>query len=187
MESKRIQGYGIAVDRIKVIFGGTAKSENDGEPSVADAKIELWALPPDADPPVRAAAVEPTPTAAMKLGEYNRYFLTDGDEQKRIMARVADVFEHNRDARICFIARLATPSAPDPEVSSSADVPEVDLLKLVEGWKQELIGKSKADDARVLVIPAAGNEENEGTVEVWLLPPGTSIPDPYDLKTGPDY
>jgi hypothetical protein len=63
--------------------------------------------------------------------------------------------------------------------------PEVNVLELVAKWKKELAGKANVDDSRVLVIPAAATDENQGTVEVWLLPPGIAVPNPYAAKESP--
>jgi hypothetical protein len=30
-----------------------------------------------------------------------------------------------------------------------------------------------------LLIPAAANEVNDGTLEAWIVPPGAALPDPY--------
>jgi len=182
-EIEYVQGFGIDGERIKSVFGGTIKDDSDVEPSASDAKIQLWVLPGSADPPVKAAKDESSPTEAIKLGEYNDHMLRFPDEEKRVFERVADVIQTNRELRICFIVRPSIPNPGDPEVPVGPDdPPDPGIVKLIEKWKLDLVGKSHVDNSRVLIIPAAADEENQGSVEVWLLPPGIAVPNPYALR-----
>jgi hypothetical protein len=50
---------------------------------------------------------------------------------------------------------------------------------LVEKWRSELKEKFGIKENRIIVIPAAADESNEGTVDVWVVPHGVALPDPY--------
>jgi hypothetical protein len=72
--------------------------------------------------------------------------------------------------------------------SSSSDAnepPDVDPIKLVEKWKTELMTKLGLKENRIVIINGGGTEAGPN-VEVWVVPPGVSIPQPVEEETEPE-
>ncbi len=170
-----LQGYGIQADRIKIIYGGIVKGE-EGE-DVQQAKVQLWILPSDAPPPVKEAKAEINPKEAIQIGSYNGYTLKYSKDERRIFEGFADVLQANERLNVCLIVRPQIGNegrelAPD-------EPPDIDPSKLVEKWKSELMEKYKINESHITIIHAAADEVHEGTIEVWVVPPGVALPDPY--------
>jgi hypothetical protein len=176
-----IEAYGIAADRIKIIFGGTLKETASQDDRLSDAKIQLWVLPKDAAIPVKEAK-ESTPTKSVQIGTFEDYLLKDPEKERHIFQGFADVLRANDELSVCLIAR---PRSTPLETLLDDEQPEIDPQKLVAKWKTELVDKSGIKEGRVIVISAAADETNEGTIEIWVVPPGGSLPDPYASKENP--
>lgn len=180
-ESASLLRYGIKPDRIKLIFGGAApkKEAEDNEDSSALAKIEIWVMPKDAPPPVKAAKEETSLKRSVLLGEYEQYQLSWPSDQKRVLDRFVDVLRIDQTAILCLIVR---PSSPPEEVYESlpgTDQPEdVDTVKLVEKWQAELTKKLGIKSNRIVLIPAPVGDYGMGSIEVWVIPPGAELPKP---------
>jgi hypothetical protein len=174
-EVSNLQGYGILADRIKIIYGGSVKgSENE---FIQTAKLQLWILPGDSPPPVKEAKPERTPKEAMKIGSYNSFTLKYPKEELRILEGFVDVLRADGQLNVCIIVR---PRIEGEERQLAPDEPpDIDPLKLVEKWRSELKEKFGIKENRIIVIPAAADESNEGTVDIWVVPPGAALPDPY--------
>jgi hypothetical protein len=170
-----LQADGIQGDRIKIIYGGSIKGNKN---EVTDqAKVQLWILPADAPPPVEEAKPEQTPKEATKIGSYNSYFLKYPKEEFRVLEGFVDMLQADGQLNVCIIVR---PRIEGEETQLAPDEPpDIDTLKLVEKWRSDLKEKFGIKESRIIVIPAAAGESNEGTVDVWVVPPGAPLPDPY--------
>ncbi len=173
---------GLTADRVKIIFAGYDKKlarNDDGEERDDGAvKVQLWILPGDAPPPAREVADTRRPSEAVQLGALNQYNFYDPDNVKHVFEGLADVLNADRELRACIIYRPST-VPPDPEVEADAE-PRVDLDQLVAKWKGELTTRYKIDERRLVVIRAAATrEEDDGTAEAWVVPPGAQLPDAY--------
>jgi hypothetical protein len=166
--------FDIRADRIKMIFAGY--EEKSGE--YHEVKVQLWVLPNDAPPPARAAKSERKPKALVRIGTFNEYFLREPTAVKRVFEGFADVLREDKNLRVCVIVRPST-EAPDAEASPD-EPPSVDLLKLAEKWKADLAKTYKIDEDRLVITVAAETEDYAGgMVETWIVPPGSTLPDPY--------
>ncbi|MDQ6651176.1 MAG: hypothetical protein M3Y84_00355 [Acidobacteriota bacterium] len=173
-DAAELQEDGIQADRIKIIYGGTLKAKGD---EYAQVKLEFWILPADAPPPVKEAKPERTPKEAVQLGSYSQYSLKYPKDERLVFEGFADVLRADEQLSVCIIVRSELPSV---EEYVSADEPDVDQSKLVETWKSELQEKFGIKDSRIFIIQAGAREFNGGTIEVWIVPPGASLPDPYE-------
>lgn len=175
-----LQERGIETDRIKIIFGGTAKSKQNEDEYPKHASIQLWVLPVDAPPPVKEAKAEPAPKEAVQIGSYSDYQLKSPPDERWVFEGFADMLRANEAVSICIIVRPRTPAAGQEDLPlAPAEPPDIDPLKLVEKWKAELTGKLGVKESRIIVLPATADETNEGTVEVWVVPTGAALPNPY--------
>ena len=72
------------------------------------------------------------------------------------------------------------PQKENEQIETDPDEPaKIDPFKQAEEWKSDLVKKYGIAENRFALIPAVGNESKVGTFEVWLVPPGTPLPDPY--------
>ncbi|MCA1594748.1 MAG: hypothetical protein LC754_19395, partial [Acidobacteria bacterium] len=174
-DASDLEGYGIEANRIKIIYGGIAKKDADED--AQQSVVQLWILPSDASPPVKEAKPERTPKEAVQIGSYSDYYLKYPDNERWIFEGFADVLRANANLNVCIIVR---PRIEGEEVYMAPDEPaDIDTLKLVEKWKSELRVKYGVKESRVIVIPAAAGEFDSGMVQVWVVPPGAALPDPY--------
>lgn len=170
-----LQGYGIEADRIKIIYGGVVKREKNED--VQQAMVQFWILPSDAPPPVTEANPERAPKEAVQIGSYNDYLLKYPKEERWIFEGFADVLRANEQLSVCLIVRPR--NAGREQDTGPDEPPDIDPVKLVEQWKSELTEKLGIKESRIIVIHAAADEYNDGTVDVWVVPPGAALPDPY--------
>lgn len=170
-----LQGYGIEADRIKIIYGGIAKREKNKD--AQRAIVQLWILPSDAPPPVKEVNSELAPKEAVQIGSYNDYILKYPDEERWIFEGFTDVLRANEQLSVCLIVRPR--NAGREQYTGPDEPPDIDPVKLVEQWKSELTEKLGIKESRIIVIHAAADEYNGGTVDVWVVPPGAPLPDPY--------
>jgi len=174
-DAAELQNYGIPSDRIKTIFGGTAKKEKDEDGNAESALIQLWILPKDAPPPVKEAKPEATPKKAVQIGTYENYYLKHTEHERVIFNGFADVLRANEQLNVYIVTR---PQVEASEPSALPDEPpDVDPMKIADKWKAELIEKSGIKENRITIIPAAADEFRQGQIEVWVAPPGIPLPD----------
>jgi hypothetical protein len=166
--------FDIQADRIKMIFAGYDKKLGE----YREVKVQLWVLPNDAPPPVRATKSERRPKTLRQIGAFNEYFLRNPADAKRAFEGFADVLREDKNLRVCLIVR---PSTKSPNAEASPDeLPSVDLLKLAEKWKLELAETYKVDEDRLVITVAAETDDYAGgMLETWIVPPGSTLPDPY--------
>ncbi|HEX8176886.1 MAG TPA: hypothetical protein VF543_17480 [Pyrinomonadaceae bacterium] len=173
-DASALQAYGIAFDRIKIIYGGEVKTDVDG---VALAIINLWVLPPDAPPPVKEGKSEQTPKEAVHLGIYNDYILKYGEEERHVFEGLLDVLRADARLNVYLIVR---PRNEPLGIMMPDDQPNIDPAKLVEKWKSEMVEKYGINGNRIIVMPVDSARVNEGTIEAWAVPAGAALPNPYD-------
>lgn len=175
-----LREYGIEADRIKTIFGGTMKKKEDEGDTAQSAFIQLWILPKDAPPPVKEARRERTPKEAVEIGSYYSYFLKIPQEERFIFDGFADVFRSNHELNVCFVIHPLVKSV-DKETAPD-EPPDIEPLKIIEKWKAELAEKYGIKENRIFLLTAAPDESNSGMIEVWAVPLGAALPDPFAVN-----
>jgi hypothetical protein len=113
----------------------------------------------------------------VQIGSYHEYELSLPTNERWAFEGFADVLRANSQLTVCIIVRPSIPRVD--EFASRDDPPDIDPIKLVEKWKSHLTEKLGISANRVIVLPAAADEINEGTIDVWIIPPGAVLPDPY--------
>jgi hypothetical protein len=174
-EAGELQTYGISTDRIKMIFGGTLKKGSQDQ-TPQDAEVQLWLLPKDTPLPLQEAKSEEAPTQSVQIGTFGDYELNDPGRERQAFEGFADVLRANEELSVYIISR---PRGAELEKLSADDRPPIDPQKLAGKWKDELTDKLGIKSGRIIVISAVANEFNEGTIEVWIVPRGAVLPDPY--------
>lgn len=176
-DAQNLEEAGIESSRIKIIFSGHTKVADNGAPNSA-GRVQLWILASNAPPPVREARPERTPKKATLIGSYNSYDLKYPNSAKWIFEGFADVLRADRQLTVCIFIRPALPAVDDSIPRAPDEPPDVDLTKLVEKWKADLMSKYGVSEERIVVITTPP-EEAPGSIETWVVPPGVGLPDPY--------
>lgn len=180
-DASKLQEYGIASDRIKIIYGGDAPGL---EEDVQQALIQLWVLPPDAPPPVEGTKQEKTPEQAAHLGTYNDYILKYREEERRIFEGLVEVLRADARLSVCLIIRPRSDALE--RIVTPGEPPDIDALKLAEKWKSEMAEKYMINENRIIVMPVDADEINEGTINAWAVPAGVDLPNPYSSDEAVD-
>jgi hypothetical protein len=188
-------GYGIRAERIKIIYGGYQKLEDE----FAGARIQLWVAPANAPPPVaEVKEPEPMPDKAVQIDALNEYALDSEDNLRQIFEQFADILKMDERMRVCIIIRTAletegteaeeeTEKAPDTEDAEAAspetDAPKIDMFAIVETWKSELEKKYGISRNRLVIMTASARDQYlPGALETWAVPPGAQLPDPNAVE-----
>jgi len=174
--------YGISDDHIRTVFGGTLKKQEDESNTEQAAKVQLWILPKDTPLPVKEGSPEAVPTKATQIYTAENYLLKDPETERQIFKGFADVLRANEELSVCIITR---PLAATVEKLSDDEPPDIDPQKLTDKWRSELTEKLGIKSGRIIVLAAAANEFNEGTIEIWIVPRGADLPDPYRTDDDP--
>ncbi|HEY7783149.1 MAG TPA: hypothetical protein VIB00_00390 [Pyrinomonadaceae bacterium] len=169
---------GIEGERIKIIYGGTNKLSEDD--LVDEVKFQYWILPADAPPPVREAKPERTPKKAALIGQYHQWTLKFPRSERAVFDGVADVLRSDPQLSLFLIIRPEIPRVD--EYRQPDEPPDIDPVKLVERWKSELL-KLGIKESRILVVNA-GAQDYGPVIDVWVIPPGASLPDPHAEDEG---
>lgn len=169
-QGEKLAGNGVPPERVKVIFGGYAEED----------KVKVWILPPNAPPPAKQKR-ERRPERSVRLASLEDWQLKYGGGERWGFKGLADVLKADAQLTGCLVVRQAPAKvgAIDPERPVDPDEPpDVDVLELVEQWKQEL-KKSGVDEHRlvVMVVPTKA-DQTSGEIETWVVPPGVPLPDP---------
>ena len=182
---------GVNSDRIKVVYGGSMK----------DTTVQFWVLPQDAPPPVKDAGPEPLPQKAVQLGILTDYELGSLENQQSAINELIKVLGLDEKLRVCMIVRLESPvaheeegpvsdlktaalgtSAPNQEqpaeepatlINQPADIPT-----LIQKWTADLTAKKIQSD-RIAILFAPTREFETAQVEMWIVPAGLPLPDPF--------
>lgn len=169
-QSEKLAGNGVPPERVKVIFGGYAEEE----------KVKVWVLPPNAAPPAKQKR-ERRPERSVRIASLEDWQLKYGDGERWGFRGLAGVLKADAQLTGCFIVRQAPPKvgAVDPERPVDPDEPpDVDVLKLVEQWKQELKKSGVAEHRLVVMVAPTKEDQTGGEIETWVVPPGAPLPDP---------
>lgn len=158
---------GIPAARLAVINGGLRE----------DNRLELWVVPPGAELNVKPFDVsllmsgERTPLPFDRFGVLERgdYFAAETDrdsypDEGYLYAYLAEVLRADPGLRACVIAYTSSRGArsADRRIAASA---------------KAAIVKSQAVDVR-RVVAVGGGRRRYKAVELWLVPPGSPLPEP---------
>ena len=173
LEAHALTGYGIASNRIKILFGGVSADESGSQ----DTEIELWLLSPDDSPPVTKTLREKRPRQEQMLGEFDKFDFQDAESKKWIEEGFIETLKADPKIDVCFVLRLR----PTPEkLDEEDDFKPVDFKRLVANWKAKLIKTHGVKSTRIHIIQVVETGEYEtDKVEVWFVPPNAALPNPY--------
>jgi hypothetical protein len=168
--SERLLRNGVGAERVKVVFGGYAE----------ETKAQLWILPPDAKPPVRARR-ERRPERSMQVASLDEFQLRYRGGERWAFKGLTDVLKADAQLTACLILRLPAAkeivSRPDSPVDPD-EPPDVDLVQLSEKWKDELKKNGIGEHRLIVIVVPPTQEWSSAGLETWVVPPGALLPDP---------
>ncbi len=177
LEAQALIGYGIASNRVKILFGGVSADESESQ----DTEIELWILSPDDSPPVTKRLREKRPRQEQMLGEFSKFDFQDAESKKWIEEGFIETLKADPKIDVCFVLRLR----PTPEkLDEDDDFKPVDFKRLVANWRAKLIKTHGVKSTRIHIIQVVETGEYEtDKVEIWFVPPNAALPNPYQNQT----
>lgn len=166
----------VDTSRLKLIFGGHQK----------ETKLQFWILPKDEPPPVHDAGAELPLAKTVKAGDFYIYGLNDKANQANFFNRLTESLKAQKNVRAFLVVRLEPPTADEPianvgdEEVPVEEIEQVDLTKLVEKWRAELLNKHKIGADRFIILFTTTREMESSQLSLWIVPKGQALPDPNE-------
>ncbi|MBV8855636.1 MAG: hypothetical protein JOZ02_01625 [Acidobacteria bacterium] len=184
-ERQKVSGDEVSADRLTVINGGTvpvkkkvARAEGVDEEETY-GQVELWVGPKD-KPPVRHVEEDSTLTEAVLLGS-NSFTWEEKEVADWMLSNLAEMMREDKRNVGCIVVYPGDGSGV-PTGEGGADQPAPDVFKIAEGWKAELLKKHGFDAQRVVVLSGPAEDDGSGRLEVWAVPNGAPLPDPFKSR-----
>lgn len=179
-EQQKLTRDELTADRFTVINGGavpvkkkTAVEEEDEE---TYGRVEMWVGAKD-KPPVKHVEEDSTLTAAVLLGS-NSFMWEEDEAADWMLHNLAEAMREDKRNLGCIVIYpgdgSGVPTGPD-----GTDVPAPDVFKIAESWKAALLKKHGFDAQRVVFLSGPQEDSGMGRLEVWAVPNGAPLPDPF--------
>ena len=153
------KNFGLEKGRIQIVFGGISK----------DTKSELWILPTGESLPLKQVGPEALPKKAVLVASVNE-MMWKGYE-RATLNRLIDVLDEYKTLRVCLIVQ------PRSGGSGVSGTKKLNLQRITESWRLELVKKRGLARNRFVVLHAKPTDETYPGIDVWVVPPGASLPD----------
>jgi hypothetical protein len=167
-----VKEYGVESSRVKVIFAGYSE----------ETRIQLWATPEGAPPPVKERKRERRPEKAAQVGSFEEFVLRYEENVDYVVKGLADVLKADEQLTACVVihAEQTTPRDEDPAYEIDTHTPpRVDLVQLAEKLKARLKKEYGVSESRlVIMVGPPAREWALGELQTWVVPPGAALPDP---------
>lgn len=181
-EQQRVSSHEVAADRLTVINGGAVRVEKkkaakaDDEEEEIYGRVELWVGPKD-KPPVKHVEEDSTLKEAVFVGGND--FM---DEEKEVadwmLKNLSEMMRGDKNSVGCIVVYPGDGTGVwDGDGETKRPAP--DVFKMAEGWKAELVKKHGFDAERVVVLNGPREDSGSGKLEVWAVPYGAPLPDPF--------
>lgn len=185
-ERQKISGAGLAPERLTVINGGAlpvkAKTADAEGAEETYGSVELWVGAKGA-PPVRHVEEDSALTGALLIGGES-FFSEEGAAAEWLLNGLADTLRANGRSVGCIVVYPGDGSGV-PTGEGGADEPAPDVFKMARSWKDALLKKHGFEPQRVLILSGPPQESGAGRLDVWAVPPGAPLPDPF-AEDAPD-
>jgi hypothetical protein len=182
-EQQKFAQREVAAGRLTVINGGTlppkkkaAKGEDDNDGEEVYGTVELWVGAKDR-PPVKHVEEDSTLTEALMLGG-NSFMSEEKETADWMLNNLAEMMRADKRNVGCIVVYPGDGSGV-PNGEGRAEEPAPDVFKIAEGWKAELLKKHGFDAQRVVILSGPQEDSAEGRLEVWAVPYGAALPDPF--------
>ena len=182
-----LKAFKLDLSRVKLVFGGYQEQ----------TKVQLWLSPPGAPPMIDAAEAPLAKT--VQAGDFYVNNLNERNE-KAFLKNLVDTLRADSTVRAFLVVRMEQPAPPPDEeeqkgqqpepiepvdlpipegVEPEAETPPVDVAKLIEKWRTELINTHKIAADRLIVVFTTADEYSPTQLSLWIVPKGAPLPDPH--------
>jgi hypothetical protein len=181
-ERQKVSRDEVAAGRMTVVNGGVVPVKKKKAAAAGDeeeetyGRVELWVGTKDS-PPVRHVEEESSLTQASLLGS-NSFTWEEKEVADWMLHNLAEAMRADQRSVGCINVYPGDGSGV-PTGEGGADQPAPDVLKIAEGWKAELLKKYGFDPLRVVVQSGPVEDYGTGRLEVWAVPQGAPLPDPF--------
>lgn len=180
-EGQKVSGDEVSADRLTVINGGPVpvkkkkpvRADEDDSQEETYGRVELWVGTKD-KPPVKHIEEDSTLTEALMLGS-NSFMWEEKEVADWMLDNLAATLREDRRNIGCIVIYPNGPRDPEGE----KERPAPDVFKIAENWKEALLKKHGFDAQRVLTLIGPAEEYGAGTLQVWAVPNGAALPDPF--------
>lgn len=177
-EQQKVAGEGVAPERMTVINGGALPQKAKppkGEEEETYGSVVFWVGAKGA-PPVRHVEDDAKLTAALFLGD-NYLFREEDETAKWVFDNLAEMMRANEKSVGCIVVYPS--GAGFPSDDGRVEEPPPDVFKIAQGWKAELQKRHGFAPDRVVILSGPAEEYGAGKLEVWAVPHGAPLPDPF--------
>lgn len=181
-EQQKLAGDGIGVERLTVIRGGVYKSRRKGvrsedeDDTMETDRIELW-IGEKGKPPVKHKPEKAILREAARVASLDGY--SSDDEQINIWAldNLFEALRATQNGTACIVIFPSGDSDDGLTVDSEGhEKKRPSVFQVAETLKAELLRRGIAENRVVLM---QGPAEDFGTIELWAVPYGAAMPDPF--------
>ncbi len=169
-----------------VINGGPApvKKRKAAEPDGVDEEephgiVALWVGAKDR-PPVKHVEEDATLKEAVLLGE-NSFIWDEPEVADWMLRNLAEMLRADQRNLGCIVVYPGDGSGV-PTGEDGSERPAPDVFKIAEGLKAALLKKHGIDAQRLAVLNGPAEESGSGRLEVWAVPRGAALPDPFKKR-----
>lgn len=178
-EQQKLLSRDLAADRLTIINGGTVPAkekpaEGDGGEQIY-GRVELWVGAKDG-PPVKHVEEEAALTQALLVGN-DDLFSNPNAVGPWVLNNLVDMMRVDKRSLGCIVVY---PGDGDG-IGAGEDAGQAppDPFKAAERWKAELLKKHGFEAHRVVILNGPQVSYSFGRLEVWAVPYGAALPDPF--------
>jgi len=187
-EKEKLSGPELPPERLTVINGGAVAPKKkaakaEGEEEEVYGSVELWVGAKDV-PPVRHVEEDAALNEAVLIG-HNNFLYEELDVAGWLLKNLVEMMRADRRSVGCIIVFPGDGSGV-PAGEAGAEVLPPDVFKMAQGWKDELLKKHGFEPQRVVVLSGPPEGGSAGKLELWVVPHGAPLPDPFANAEGTD-
>ncbi|HLL74082.1 MAG TPA: hypothetical protein VK421_02200 [Pyrinomonadaceae bacterium] len=179
IDKLRLEELGVEPSRLEIVNGGTLKKKREYEMA---GEVELWIVPEDAPPPVKAKKREKRLREAAMIGSYTHYDWKEEAARERtwLLENLAQMLREDAGRVGCLVV-FRDDSPPEfDEVSGEVKTP-FDYVALAGELRRELRERYRIEEHRFVLLVGAAGEWQGSSLETWIVPKGVALPDPAEI------
>jgi hypothetical protein len=179
IEKSELEELGVEPSRLEIINGGALKKKDEYEPA---GEVELWIVPEDAPPPVKAKKGEKRLREAALIGSYTHFDWKKEDVRERawLLENLAQMLREDPERVGCLVVFQDDQTPEFDEASGEWKTP-FDYAALAGDLRRELWERHRIEEHRLVLLIGAAGEWQGSSLETWVVPKGVALPDPAEI------
>lgn len=179
-EQQKLSWDGLAPERMTVVNGGAlpvkAKPPVGEEAEETYGSVQLWVGAKDA-PPVKHVEEENALTEALLVGG-DSVLYAEKKAADWLLNNLADMMRADARSVGCIVVYPGDGSTVPTGAGGTEETPP-DVFKMAQSWRAELLKKHGFEPNRVVILSGPAEDWSAGKLEVWAVPYGAPLPDPF--------